>query len=134
MGAQQPGACGRRELRRVVCRFFDRVAAVFGARPSVDKHGGGAGPCRYFVLELSGNRLAMLESCAAYRDIHPSLPVSRLLKNHSEEHQPMLLSYPIRASTAAAAHASQGAACLKALANSPPSSNCGPEIGSSTAC
>jgi len=76
MGAQQPGACGRRELRRVVCRFFDRVAAVFGARPSVDKHGGGAGPCRYFVLELSGNRLAMLESCAAYRDIHLSLPVN----------------------------------------------------------
>jgi hypothetical protein len=54
---------------------FDRVAAAFGARPSVDKHGGGAGPCRYFVLELSGNRLAMLESCAACRDIHLSLPV-----------------------------------------------------------
>lgn len=55
---------------------FDRIAAVFDARPSVDKHGGGAGPCRYFVLELSRNRLAMLESCAAYRDIHLHLPVN----------------------------------------------------------
>lgn len=55
---------------------FDRVVAVFGARPSVDKNGGGAGPCRYFVLELSRNRLAMLESCAAYRDIHLHLPVN----------------------------------------------------------
>lgn len=54
---------------------FDRVAAVFGARPSVDKYGGGAGPCRYFLLELSRNRLAMLESCAAYRNIHVQLPV-----------------------------------------------------------
>lgn len=54
---------------------FDRVAAVFGARPSVEKYGGGAGPCRYFLLELSRNRLAMLESCAAYRNIHVQLPV-----------------------------------------------------------
>lgn len=54
---------------------FDRVAAVFGATPSVDRHGGGAGPCRFFLLELPRNRLAMVEHCAAYRAIHLHLPV-----------------------------------------------------------
>lgn len=73
----------RSQVRQVDAAFvasfmddFDRVAAVFGATPSVDKHGGGAGPCRFFLLELPRNRLAMIEHCAAYGFIQLHLPVN----------------------------------------------------------
>lgn len=55
---------------------FDQVAKAFGATPSTDKYGGGAGPCRYFILELPHSRLAMLEYCKAYKQVHLHLPVT----------------------------------------------------------
>lgn len=46
---------------------FDRAAEIFCAKPSTDKYNGGAGPSRFFFLELARNRLARLES----EDRHP---------------------------------------------------------------
>ncbi len=48
---------------------FDQAAKIFGARPSTDKYGGGAGPARFFFLELARSRLASLDS----QDRHPGL-------------------------------------------------------------
>jgi hypothetical protein len=57
---------------------FEKAAAIFGAKPSMDKYGGGAGPCAFFVLELARNRLAMLEYCQAYKQVHLHLPTRGL--------------------------------------------------------
>lgn len=46
---------------------FEKALAVFSAKPTTDKYNGGAGPCRYVFLEISRNRLAMLEC----EDRHP---------------------------------------------------------------
>lgn len=55
---------------------FDQAAEIFGARPSTDKDNGGAGPARFFFLELARNRLARLESEERHPDrINLYLPV-----------------------------------------------------------
>lgn len=41
---------------------FDRLAASYGARISVDKNGGGAGPVRHFFLTLGNGRIAEFNS------------------------------------------------------------------------
>ncbi|MBL9036970.1 MAG: hypothetical protein JNG84_00515 [Archangium sp.] len=53
---------------------FDRVAAAFEAKPTIDRHGGGAGPCRSFFVELTRSRLAMLEWCHAHQQVALFLP------------------------------------------------------------
>ncbi len=45
---------------------FNRAADIFGAKPSMSKDLGGAGPSRYFFLDLGRNRLARLESVARH--------------------------------------------------------------------
>jgi hypothetical protein len=40
---------------------FEKAARVFGATPSTDRDNGGAGPARFFFLELARSKLARLE-------------------------------------------------------------------------
>lgn len=47
---------------------FSRALRVFGATASRDKYNGGAGSCRYFLLEIQRSRLAMLECEDRYPD------------------------------------------------------------------
>ena len=39
---------------------FNSLVHFFSARPSIDRKGGGAGPIRYFFLQLTHNRVARI--------------------------------------------------------------------------
>lgn len=57
---------------------FDALVSTFGARPSRDRDGGGAGPVRSFYLRLGPSRIAELsswESKPGYVEL--SLPVNQ---------------------------------------------------------
>lgn len=41
---------------------FDAIASTYGARVSLDKSGGGAGPVRHFFLSLGDGRIAEFNS------------------------------------------------------------------------